>query len=77
MCPLCVATGTIALVGAGSAGSLGALAAKVLHVMRRRGADQGESLALSDPAPEVNSEGRAVRVAYVGGDPFNALSGGL
>ena len=36
MCPLCIATGTIAFASASSAGGLGAIAAKVLHVRRER-----------------------------------------
>jgi len=34
MCPLCIATGTLVLAGAGSAGGLGALAARILHTRR-------------------------------------------
>lgn len=79
MCPLCVATSTIALVGAGSAGGLSALAAKVLHVMRKRGAGGAADLAppRSDPAPGESSQRHTIQVAYLGGDPFNASSGGL
>ena len=35
MCPLCIATGTLVLTGAGSAGGLGALAARILHTRRK------------------------------------------
>jgi hypothetical protein len=79
MCPLCVATGTIALVSAGSAGSIGAIAAKVLHAMRKQGADGGAdpTQSLSGPTPEERPQRQAVRVAYIGGDPFNACSTGL
>jgi hypothetical protein len=40
MCPLCIASGTLALATAGSAGGLGALAAKILQTRRGR-VDQG------------------------------------
>jgi hypothetical protein len=36
MCPLCIATGTIAFASAGSAGGLGAIAAKIVKVRRKR-----------------------------------------
>jgi hypothetical protein len=75
MCPLCVATSTIALVGAGSAGGLGAITAKILRVMRKRGAQNEPNVA--HPAPPKTSERHSVQVAYLGGDPFNASSGGL
>jgi len=35
MCPLCIATGTLVLASAGSAGGLGAIAAKILHTRRK------------------------------------------
>lgn len=35
MCPLCIATGTLVLASAGSAGGLGAIAAKILHTGRK------------------------------------------
>ena len=35
MCPLCIATGTLVLASAGSAGGLSAIAAKILHTRRK------------------------------------------
>jgi hypothetical protein len=43
MCPLCIATGTIALASAGSAGGLGAIAARILRIRRKRAA-QGTAM---------------------------------
>jgi hypothetical protein len=42
MCPLCIATGTFVLASAGSAGGLGALAAKVFHASRKRTTRDGD-----------------------------------
>lgn len=36
MCPLCIATGSVLLTGAGSAGGLTAVAAKLLRMRRAR-----------------------------------------
>ena len=49
MCPLCIATGTIAFASAGSAGGLGAIAAKVLRIRRERAA-QGRPFPASKKA---------------------------
>ncbi len=53
MCPLCIATGTIAFASAGSAGGLGAIAARVLQVRRKR-ADQKRAM-VGELAPTLKS----------------------
>jgi hypothetical protein len=57
MCPLCIATGTLVLASAGSAGGLGAIAAKILRVRRKR-ADR--EMAMTDRG---RGESDAFRVA--------------
>jgi len=57
MCPLCIATGTLVLAGAGSAGGLGAIATWILHSKR--------SLAPEKPIPEKPMPDRVARSGTV------------
>ena len=63
MCPLCIATGSMLLAGAGSAGGLSAVTAKVLRTRRasrQRSETQSTGLAASTAAspdlPHTSSE---------------------
>jgi hypothetical protein len=63
MCPLCIATGSMLLAGAGSAGGLTAITAKVLRTRRAsRGRPETQSTALaastaaSPDLPHASSE---------------------
>jgi len=61
MCPLCIATGTLVLASAGSAGGLGAIATWVLHSKR--------SL---DPETQIPKKPMPDRVARSGTVPAKA-----
>jgi hypothetical protein len=62
MCPLCIATGSMLLAGAGSAGGLTAITAKVLRTRASRGRPETQSTALaastaaSPDLPHASSE---------------------
>jgi hypothetical protein len=51
MCPLCIASGTLALASAGSAGGLGALAAKVFEATRKRAGQAAQKANAGSVAP--------------------------
>ncbi len=56
MCPLCIATSTVLLTGAGSAGGMTALVAKVLHIRRRSAQRAQTDGPLSQAVPGASSE---------------------
>ena len=59
MCPLCIATSTLVLASAGSAGGLGAIAAKILRNRDCKKVNAGPVtrapyVMVRDPAPQRN-----------------------
>lgn len=60
MCPLCIATGTIAFAGASSAGGLGAIAARIRLVRRKRADQKSVRVAELATTPRGESPGRWV-----------------
>jgi len=59
LCPLCIASGTLALASASSAGGLGAIAAKVFQAMRERAKQGGDDRQAGMPANDFPAAPKA------------------
>jgi len=68
MCPLCIATGSLVLAGASSAGGLAAITAKLLRIKGERGKDNAGSVARSGMSPQRRRDLCVVPTSVPGND---------